>query len=168
MSVKDKVIFVIIVLLMAGGGYVQWNYTQVMDRMDGMDKKQFTHVDEVNAEFREDLRRLDLQFIGRGKHLQKAQNDIIANENRIIAITDSLARLVEDLSYELNEFVHDTDKEFATLNNNLGDLEDNVDGERRRNARRFSDIEQTVTSVQNSLRELESLNIIIKAKEKQD
>jgi archaellum component FlaC len=168
MSVKDKVIFVIIVLLMAGGGYVQWNYTQVMDRMDGMDKKQFTHVDEVNAEFREDLKRLDLQFIGRGKHLQKAQKDIIANENRIIAITDSLARLVEDLSYELNEFVHDTDKEFATLNNNLGDLEDNVDGERRRNARRFSDIEQTVTSVQNSLRELESLNIIIKAKEKQD
>lgn len=168
MSVKDKVIFVIIVLLMAGGGYVQWNYTQVMDRMDGIDKKQFTHVDEVNAEFREDLRRLDLQFIGRGKHLQKAQNDIIANENRIIAITDSLARLVEDLSYELNEFVHDTDKEFATLNNNLGDLEDNVDGERRRNARRFSDIEQTVTSVQNSLKELESLNIIIKAKEKQD
>jgi archaellum component FlaC len=168
MSVKDKVIFVIIVLLMAGGGYVQWNYTQVMDRMDGMDKKQFTHVDEVNAEFREDLKRLDLQFIGRGKHLQKAQKDIIANENRIIAITDSLARLVEDLSYELNEFVHETDKEFATLNNNLGDLEDNVDGERRRNARRFSDIEQTVTSVQNSLRELESLNIIIKAKEKQD
>jgi archaellum component FlaC len=168
MSVKDKVIFVIIVLLMAGGGYVQWNYTQVMDRMDGMDKKQFTHVDEVNAEFREDLRRLDLQFIGRGKHLQKAQKDIVANENRIIAITDSLARLVEDLSYELNEFVHDTDKEFATLNNNLGDLEDNVDGERRRNARRFSDIEQTVTSVQNSLKELESLNIIIKAKEKQD
>ncbi len=168
MSVKDKVIFVIIVLLMAGGGYVQWNYTQVMDRMDGIDKKQFTHVDEVNAEFREDLKRLDLQFIGRGKHLQKAQKDIIANENRIIAITDSLARLVEDLSYELNEFVHDTDKEFATLNNNLGDLEDNVDGERRRNARRFSDIEQTVTSVQNSLRELESLNIIIKAKEKQD
>jgi archaellum component FlaC len=168
MSVKDKVIFVIIVLLIAGGGYIQWNYTQVMDRMDGIDKKQFTHVDEVNKEFREDLRRLDLQFIGRGKHLQKAQNDIIANENRIIALTDSLARLIDDLTYELNELVRETDKEFAELRSDLGDLEDNVDSERRRNARRFSDIEQTVTNLQNSLRDIESLNIIIKAKEKQD
>jgi archaellum component FlaC len=168
MSVKDKVIFVIIVLLIAGGGYIQWNYTQVMDRMDGIDKKQFTHVDEVNKEFREDLRRLDLQFIGRGKHLQKAQNDIIANENRIVALTDSLARLIDDLTYELNELVRETDKEFAELRSDLGDLEDNVDSERRRNARRFSDIEQTVTNLQNSLRDIESLNIIIKAKEKQD
>lgn len=168
MSLKDKVIFVIIVLLIAGGGYIQWNYTQVMDRMDGIDKKQFTHVDEVNQEFREDLRRLDLQFIGRGKHLQKAQKDIIANENRIVALTDSLARLIDDLSYELNEFVRETDREFATLTSDLGDLEDNVDGERRRNTRRFSDIEQTVTNLQNSLKEIENLNVIIKAKEKQE
>ncbi|MEE9189618.1 MAG: hypothetical protein V3U16_02495 [Candidatus Neomarinimicrobiota bacterium] len=168
MSLKDKVIFVIIVLLIAGGGYVQWNYTQVMDRMDGIDKKQFTHVDEVNQEFREDLRRLDLQFIGRGKHLQKAQKDIIANENRIVALTDSLARLIDDLSYELNEFVRETDREFTTLTSDLGDLEDNVDGERRRNTRRFSDIEQTVTNLQNSLKEIENLNVIIKAKEKQE
>ncbi len=168
MSLKDKVIFVIIVLLVAGGGYIQWNYTQVMDRMDGIDKKQFTHVDEVNKEFRDDLKRLDLQFIGRGKHLQKAQNDIVANENRIIALTDSLTRLIEDLSYEFDEFVRETEKEFATLNSDLGDLEDNVDGERRRNARRFSDIEQTVTTLQNSLQEIENLNIIIKAKEKRE
>jgi hypothetical protein len=167
MSVKDKVIFIVIVLLIAGGGYINYNYTQIMDRMDGMDREQFTHVEEVNSEFREDLRRLDLQFIGRGKHLQKAQQDIVANAGRIEVVTDSLAGLIADVDYELKELIRTTSRQFVELEGDLNDLQDNVDGERRRNARRFSDLEQSVTNLQNSLKEIEELNVIIKAKEKQ-
>jgi len=167
MSVKDKVIFIVIVLLIAGGGYINYNYTQIMDRMDGMDREQFTHVEEVNSEFRGDLRRLDLQFIGRGKHLQKAQQDIVANAGRIEVVTDSLAGLIADVDYELKELIRTTSRQFVELEGDLNDLQDNVDGERRRNARRFSDLEQSVTNLQNSLKEIEELNVIIKAKEKQ-
>ena len=168
MSVKDKVIFIVIVLLIAGGGYIYFNYTQIMDRMDRMDREQFTHVEEVNNEFREDLRRLDLQFIGRGKHLQKAQQDILANANRIEVVTDSLAGLIADVDYELKELIRTSSRQFAALEGDLNDLQDNVDDERRRNARRFSDLEQSVTNLQNSLKEIEELNVIIKAKEKQN
>jgi len=167
MSVKDKVIFIVIVLLIAGGGYINYNYTQIMDRMDGMDREQFTHVEEVNSEFRGDLRRLDLQFIGRGKHLQKAQQDIVANAGRIEVVTDSLAGLIADVDYELKELIRTTSRQFVELEGDLNDLQDNVDVERRRNARRFSDLEQSVTNLQNSLKEIEELNVIIKAKEKQ-
>ena len=168
MSVKDKVIFIVIVLLIAGGGYIYFNYTQIMDRMDRMDREQFTHVEEVNTEFREDLRRLDLQFIGRGKHLQKAQQDILANANKIEVVTDSLAGLIADVDYELKELIRTSSRQFAALEGDLNDLQDNVDDERRRNARRFSDLEQSVTNLQNSLKEIEELNVIIKAKEKQN
>ena len=79
MSVKDKIIFGIMIILIAGGSYLQYSYSKIMDRMDVLETEQLAHVDEVNNEFREDLRKLNLQFIGRGKHLRRAQEAIVTN-----------------------------------------------------------------------------------------
>ena len=76
MSVKDKIILLLMILLLVGGVYVYYTYTLVMDRMDEMEQQQYTHIDEVNKEFRDGLNKLDLQFVGRGKHLQTAQQKV--------------------------------------------------------------------------------------------
>ena len=166
MSVKDKIIVLLMILLLAGGVYVYYTYTLVMDRMDIMDRQQYTHIDEVNKEFRDGLNKLDLQFIGRGKHLQTAQNAIVANTNLINNVNEELNSKIEDLSYDLDEAVREINNDISGVTRDLGDLRADVDSERRRNTRRLTDIEQTITNVKNSVTELDNLSIIQKAREK--
>lgn len=166
MSVKDKIILLLMILLLVGGVYVYYTYTVVMDRMDLMDKKQYTHIDEVNKEFRDGLNKLELQFVGRGKHLQTAQQNIVANTNLINNVNENLNSKIEDVSYDLDEAVRTINNDISGVGRDLGDLRADVDSERRRNTRRLTDIEQSITNVKNSIKELDNLSIIQKAREK--
>jgi hypothetical protein len=154
------------ILLLVGGVYVYYTYTLVMDRMDEMEQKQYTHIDEVNKEFRDGLNKLDLQFVGRGKHLQTAQGNIIANTNLVNNVNEELQGKIEDVSYDLDEAVREINNDVSGVGRDLGDLRADVDSERRRNTRRLTDIEQSITNVKNSVTELDNLSIILKAREK--
>ena len=79
MSVKDKIIFGVLIVLVGVAVYFQFMATDMILRMHVLNENDAEHVDVVQNEFRKDLRKLNLQFIGRGKHLQKAQQAIIAN-----------------------------------------------------------------------------------------
>jgi len=154
------------ILLLVGGVYVYYTYTLVMDRMDEMEQQQYTHIDEVNKEFRDGLNKLDLQFVGRGKHLQTAQGNIIANTNLVNNVNEELQGNIEDVSYDLDEAVREINNDVSGVGRDLGDLRADVDSERRRNTRRLTDIEQSITNVKNSVTELDNLSIIQKAREK--
>ena len=45
------------------------------------------HVNIIDKEFRESLRKYNIKFEGRGKHIKKAQDDIISNLNLINKIS---------------------------------------------------------------------------------
>ena len=137
-----------------------------MDRMDLMEKQQYTHIDEVNKEFRDGLNKLELQFVGRGKHLQTAQMDIVANTNLINNVNENLNSKIEDVSYDLGEAVRTINNDISGVTRDLGDLRADVDSERRRNTRRLTDIEQSITNVKTSVKALDDLEIVTKAREK--
>ena len=166
MSIKDKIIFIVIFILIVGGAYIQFSYFQIMDRMDVLEEEQIKHVVEVNKEFREDLRKLTLQFKGRGKHLRRAQEDIIANTKLIHSTADSLSGLIEDVAFDLTELDREVQKRFYSIEEDISDLEDDFKSERRKNSRKLSDIDQSITALQNDLKEIENLNLIQKEKAK--
>ena len=172
MNLKDKIFILIVVGLIVGGGYIWYTYTEMTERMIQMEKEQETHVDQVNKKFRKDLKTLNLQFIGRGKHVRKAQKDIISNRELILSKSDSLGSLIDDVAYNLNELTRDVDKHFISVEQNIRDIEESFDSQRRRINRRFSDIEQSLSTLQTGLKEIESLGIIqtekAKAKEKEE
>ena len=58
MSVKDKIIFGILVILIAVAGYFQYMASNMISRMDELNENDSKHVDVVHNEFREDLRKL--------------------------------------------------------------------------------------------------------------
>jgi len=166
MNLKDKIFLLVMVGLIAGGCFIWYTYTEITERMNQMEDEQLTHVDQVNNEFRKDLKTLDLQFIGRGKHVRKAQKDIIANNELILFVSDSLGSLIDDVAYNLNELSRDVEKHFVSVEQNIRDIEEGFDSQRRRVSRRFSDLEQSISTLQTSLKEIETLDIIQTAKAK--
>ena len=79
MSIKDKVIFGLLGVLIVGGIYFQIMADDMKSRMSELNIKDTEHLDTIDKEFREGLRQFDLKFEGRGKHIRKAQEDIISN-----------------------------------------------------------------------------------------
>ena len=170
MDLKDKIFLLIVVGFIVGGSYIWFTYTEITERMIQMEKEHETHIDQVNKEFRKNLKTLDLQFIGRGKHVRQAQKDIVSNRELILSKSDSLGSLIEDVAYDLNELSRNVDKHFISVEQNIRDIEESFDSQRRRINRRLSDIDQNVSTLQTGLKEIESLSIIqtekAKAKEK--
>ena len=154
MSIKDKIIFGVLIIFIAAGGYFQWISDDMKSRMDVLNQKDQDHLDVIDKEFREDLRNLNLRFEGRGKHIRKAQQDIIANTNLINTTASELNDKIDEVQYNLDEFSRITDIKIDKANNALIDLEDSFDSQRRQNRRKFSDIEQTITQLQNQVKEL--------------
>ena len=154
MSIKDKIIFGVLIIIIAAGGYFQWISDDMKSRMDVLNQNDQEHLDVIDKEFREDLRNLNLRFEGRGKHIRKAQQDIIANTNLINTTASELNDKIDEVQYNLDEFSRITDLKIDKANNALNDLEDSFNSQGRQNRRKFSDIEQTITQLQNQVKEL--------------
>ena len=154
MSVKDKVIFGLLALLLVGGAYFQWMSDDMKSRMDTLNLNDTEHLDTIDKEFREDLRKLNIRFEGRGKHIRKAQEDIIANTNLINQRASELQDKIEEVQFNLDEYERITDRKIDRTNNDVADLEDSFDSQARQTRRKFSDLEQTLTQLQNQLKEL--------------
>jgi len=154
MSVKDKIIFGVLIVLIGVAGYFQYMATNMIARMDELNKNDLEHVDVVHNEFREDLRKLNLQFIGRGKHLQKAQQDIIANTKYIEYVTDSLGNAIQEVQYNLDELDRTVAKQFANVEDDIQDLTDSFNRERRRSKSERAEIKQTITVMQSEIKVL--------------
>jgi methyl-accepting chemotaxis protein len=95
-----------------------------------------------------------LRFEGRGKHIRKAQQDIIANTNLINQKASELTDMIEEVQYNLDEYSRITDKKIDRTNNDVADLQDSFNSQNRQNRRKFSDLEQTLTQLQNNVKEL--------------
>ena len=154
MSIKDKIIFGVFIIIIAAGGYFQWISDDMKSRMDVLNQNDQEHLDVIDREFREDLRNLNLRFEGRGKHIRDAQQDIIANTNLINRTASELNDKIDEVQYNLDEFSRITDLKIDKANNALNDLEDSFNSQGRQNRRKFSDIEQTITQLQNQVKEL--------------
>ena len=154
MSIKDKIIFGVLVIIIAAGGYFQWISDDMKSRMDVLNQNDQEHLDVIDKEFREDLRNLNLRFEGRGKHIRDAQQNIIANTNLINRTAFELNDKIDEVQYNLDEFSRITDLKIDKASNALNDLEDSFNSQRRQNRRKFSDIEQTITQLQNQVKEL--------------
>ena len=160
MTGKDKFIFFILVLLIAGAVFLKLESDKINIRMDQLNQADIQHVNKINDEFSDSLRVYNLRFIGRGKHLRQAQNDIIANTDLITTNTDSLAALIDDVSYTLDNFMRRTEKDFREVRDDIDDLGIELRGNIKRIKRNLSDLQDRVTTVDKRLKEIEDLALI--------
>ena len=163
MNAKDKFVFGLLGALIIGAFYFQFLTDELNKRMDALNLADKEHVDIVLNEFSDSLRVYNLRFIGRGKHLRKAQKDIVANADLIEKNTDSLASMIDDVNFTLDNFMRDTKKNFRNVNNDLDDLSTEVQGTIRKLKQSISDLEQKSTTLEKRLKEIEDLELIQEA-----
>ena len=164
MNAKDKFVFGLLGVLIVGAFYFQFLTDELNNRMDELNLADKEHVDIVLNEFSDSLRVYNLRFIGRGKHLRKAQKDIIANTELIEKNTDSLASMIDDVSFTLDNFMRNTKKNFRNVNNDIDDLATDVKGTIRKLKQAIADLEQKASTLEKRLREIEDLDLIQKEK----
>ena len=155
MSIKDKVIFGLLGVLIIAGGYFQVMANDMKVRMSELNIKDSEHLDIIDKEFREGLRQFDLKFEGRGKHIRKAQEDIISNMNLINEKASQLSDNIEEVQFNLDEYSRVTNKKIDRTNNDVTDLQDSFDSQRRLTSRKLSDLEQTLTQLKNEVKDLQ-------------
>ena len=163
MNAKDKFVFGLLGALFIGAFYFQFLTDELNKRMDALNLADKEHVDIVLNEFSDSLRVYNLRFIGRGKHLRKAQKDIVANADLIEKNTDSLASMIDDVNFTLDNFMRDTKKKFRDVNNDIDDLSTEVQGTIRKLKQSISDLEQKSTTLEKRLKEIEELELIQEA-----
>ena len=166
MNAKDKFVFGLLASLIVGAFYFQYLTDELNMRMDDLNLADKEHVDVVLNEFTDSLRVYNLRFIGRGKHLRKAQKDIVANTELIEKNTDSLASMIDDVSFTLDNFMRDTKKNFRDVNNDIDDLAMDIKGTIRKLKQSISNLEQTASTLEKRLQEIEDLALIQKEKAK--
>lgn len=154
MSIKDKIIFGLLIVIIVSGGYFQYMSSEMIKRMNVLNENDTRHVDIVQNEFREDLKSLNLQFIGRGKHLQTAQKDIMANTQLINQTADSLADLIADVQFNLDELDRNVSKRFSNVETDISDLANDFNSNRRKTSQTLSEIQQQITALQTDINEL--------------
>ncbi len=93
-----------------------------------------------------------------------AQNDIIENNELIKSNTDSLASLIDDVSYTLDNYMRNTDKNFKEVRNDIEDLGIEIRGNIKRLKRNISDVQDFVSTIDKRLKEIEDLSLIQKEK----
>ena len=154
MKTRDKLLILIIVAWIGAAVYFKSTTDKMFVRMDEMEQLQNKHVDKVNKEFREDLKTLNLQFIGRGKHLRKAQKDIVDNTKLINHVTDSLGRNIETVALDLENFQRDTEQSFANAAKGRDDIESGLSSFKRQQRRFTGDLDQRLTTVETDVADL--------------
>ena len=163
MNAKDKFVFGLLGALIIGAFYFQFLTDELNKRMDTLNLADKEHVDIVLNEFSDSLRVYNLRFIGRGKHLRKAQKDIVANADLIKKNTDSLASMIDDVNFTLDNFMRSTKKNFRDVNNDIDDLSTEIQGTIRKLKQNISDLEQKSTTLEKRLKEIEDLELIQEA-----
>jgi len=162
----DKIIIGLLIALIIGAGYFQYLADELNKRMDEIKTIDQKLVDRVEDQFADSLRQYNLRFIGRGKHIRKAQADIIDNTDLIIKNTDSLLSLIDDVDFKLDNFIRETERNFRNITNDLEDLSDEFRTNSRRTKQKLADLEQARDQLTKDLKEVRALPSIIKGIQK--
>jgi len=155
METKDKLLILVIAAWIAAAVYFKVTTDSMFVRMDELEQLQINHVEKVNNEFRNNLSTLDLQFIGRGKHLRKAQNDIITNTQLIQFVTDSLSRNIETVQLNLEDFSRTADRKLSKIEEDITGIEDRFNSFRRRTQRGLDDLDQRLGTAEKDITDLD-------------
>ena len=140
----EKVLSVLMLFLVVSVAGSFFQTKSAMEEMVRLEADHKEHVDDVNTEFRERVKNVELDNIGQGKKIQEGRQMILANTKLIYAKADSLGDLIDDLAYEIKRVDRDLSKKIKSVERDLEGIEDNLNRKIRNNQRDISSLKKEI------------------------
>ena len=151
---KEIIRTIVLVALIVVAVYFALVVNKLNLRMDYLNAQDSTHVVRI-TKFDHNLNDLELQFIGRGKHIQQFQRDLSLirqdleqNARRFDVKVDSLGLLIRELQ-------SNTDNQLAILKRDQDETSERLTQFQRQTNRTLTDIQTALSRVNREKDELE-------------
>jgi len=151
---KELIKTIVLVLLVAVAIYFTFVVNKVNDRMDQLNTADSVHV--VNIErFDHNVHDLELQFIGRGKHIQQFQKDLSAMDEKLDDTARRFDVKIDSLGLLIRELRMNTEAELANLKRDQEDTANRLSQFQRTANRSLTDIQTAASRLTRELSDLE-------------
>ncbi|MCH7939513.1 MAG: hypothetical protein IID13_07190 [Candidatus Marinimicrobia bacterium] len=151
----QKIINILVVVLLG----VTLYYTIYVDYKRSRTMKELTtsgielqgHKNMIDEEYR----RLSLKFEGRGKHMQRMQENIKNLGSRLTVITDSLGNKIEETNYLLSQVEELLREDIRRVESDVRALSDEMTTYKRRTNRSILDMQDALSTLEDDLKALQ-------------
>jgi len=151
---KELIKTIVIALLVVVAIYYAFVVSKVNDRMDQLNAADSVHV--VNIErFDHNVHDLELQFIGRGKHIQQFQRDLAALDEKLDETARKFDVKIDSLGLLIRELKMNTEAELANLKRDQDDTANRLSQFQRQTNRSLTDIQTAASRLNRELNDLQ-------------
>ena len=151
----QKLINILVVVLVVFSLYygiiVDHRRVETMEALRQSDVELQGHKKVIDEEYR----RLDLKFLGRGKHINRMQDDIAWLGDRLQTVSDSLGNKIEETNFFLQQAEEMLREDIRNVNSELRALSDDLATYKRRTNRDILDMKEVISRTEDDLKALE-------------
>jgi len=151
---KEIIRTVVLVALIVVAVYFAFVVNKVNLRMDYLNAQDSTHVVRI-TQFDHNLDDLELQFIGRGKHIQQFQRDLIIIRQDLENTVKRFDFKVDSLGLLIRELQSNTENQIAILRRDQDETSERLTQFQRLTNRTLTDIQTALSRVNREKDELE-------------
>jgi len=152
---KEVIRTVVIVLLIVVAFYYAFIVDKVNNRMDFLNIQDSIHV-EANDKFYRNLHDLELQFVGRGKHIKAFQDSLEALNGRLELTAALFNEKLDSLALIFSEFRMNTETALEILKTDNEDVSARLSKFQRQTNRSITDLQTYLSRLNRELGELDT------------
>ncbi len=131
--------------------YIDYKRSRTMNELTASDVELQGHKNMIDEEYR----RLSLKFDGRGKHMQRMQENIKNLSSRLLVITDSLGNKIEETNYLLSQVEELLREDIRRVEGDVRALSDEMTTYKRRTNRSILDLKDALSTLEDDLKALQ-------------
>ncbi|PIS29140.1 MAG: hypothetical protein COT43_04565 [Candidatus Marinimicrobia bacterium CG08_land_8_20_14_0_20_45_22] len=151
---KELIKTIMIILLVVVSGYLVYQMNTMEQTLATLDVKDSVRIVTIE-QFDHGLNDLELQFIGRGKHIQQFQVDLQQMNNRLDESERNFEAKLDSTNLAINELRSMTESQLANLKTDQESLGDRITKLQRNTNQSVMDLQTALTKINRDFSDLE-------------
>lgn len=151
---KELIKTIVIIILVAVSAYLVYEMNKVNRTLATLNTQDSVRVVTIE-QFDHGLNDLELQFIGRGKHIQQFQTDLQALNNKLDQTTKLFDAKLDSVSLSINELRANSEAQLAILKSDQDAIADRLTKLQRTTNQSVMDLQTALSKINRDFIDLE-------------